>query len=138
MYLNSSLIASGCLTHRRYISSWETLTIFFRFLSLASQHSFVMNALLAFSASHLAWISTSAETRNLAYQHGAVALKGLQMALANFSKANSDAVLAASLLLSWQAHDWYVTVVFAVVRSVLISNEQANLGFGNDWNEIGQ
>ena len=71
-----------------------------------------MHSILAFSASHLAWISQSQETRNLAYQHGAVALKGLQIAIANFSKTNSDAVLAASLLLSWQAHDWYVFKAF--------------------------
>jgi hypothetical protein len=67
-----------------------------------------MHAILAFSASHLAWISQSSETRNIAIHHGGNALKGLHEAIAAFSKANSDAVLAASLLLTWQATDWYV------------------------------
>lgn len=77
-----------------------------KFLSVASSHPFVMHSILAFSASHLAWISQSTETRNLAFQHGGVALKGLHEGIANFSKVNSDAVLASSLLLAWQATDW--------------------------------
>lgn len=43
---------------------------------------------------------------HLAYQHRGLALKGLQEAIGRFSKQNSDAVLAASILLSWQATDW--------------------------------
>lgn len=77
-----------------------------RFLSIASSYPFVMHSILAFSASHLAWISQSTETRNLAIAHGGVALKGLHEAIGNFSRANSDAILASSLLLSWQATDW--------------------------------
>ncbi|KAF2461891.1 hypothetical protein BDY21DRAFT_277177 [Lineolata rhizophorae] len=77
-----------------------------RFLSTATSHPFVMHSILSFSANHLAWVTQSAETRNLAYQHGGVALKGLNEAIGNFSKANSDAILASSLLMSWQATDW--------------------------------
>ncbi|KAK8245227.1 hypothetical protein HDK77DRAFT_376253 [Phyllosticta capitalensis] len=77
-----------------------------QFLSLASSYPFVMHSILAFSASHLAWISQSSETRNVAIAHGGIALKGLHEAIGNFSRANSDAVLASSLLLSWQAMDW--------------------------------
>ncbi|OJD34563.1 ubiquitin carboxyl-terminal hydrolase 2 [Diplodia corticola] len=77
-----------------------------KFLSIASSYPFVMHSILAFSASHLAWISQSTETRNLAIAHGGIALKGLHEAIGNFSRANSDAVLASSLLLSWQATDW--------------------------------
>ncbi|KAF2138124.1 uncharacterized protein K452DRAFT_234725 [Aplosporella prunicola CBS 121167] len=77
-----------------------------RFLSIASSYPFVMHSILAFSASHLAWISQSTETRNLAFHHGGIALKGLHEAIGNFSRANSDAVLASSLLLSWQATEW--------------------------------
>jgi hypothetical protein len=65
-----------------------------------------MHSILAFSASHLAYISQSTETRNLAGHYGGVALKGLHEAIANFSKINSDAVLASALLLQWQANDW--------------------------------
>ncbi|KAF2196378.1 hypothetical protein GQ43DRAFT_259724 [Delitschia confertaspora ATCC 74209] len=77
-----------------------------KFLSVAATHPFVMHSVLAFAASHLAWIAQSNETRNLAFHHGGIALKGLHEGIATFSKANSDAVLASSLLLSWQATDW--------------------------------
>jgi hypothetical protein len=43
----------------------------------------------------------------MAYEHRGVALKGLHEAIGAFSRENSDAVLAASLLLSWQATEWY-------------------------------
>jgi len=79
-----------------------------RFLSTAAQHPFVMHAVLAFSANHLAWVSQSSETRNLAFNYGAVAMKGLHEAIGTFSRANSDAILAASLLLSWQSTEWLV------------------------------
>ena len=65
-----------------------------------------MSSILAFSATHLAWVTDSVETKNLAYYHRGVALKGLHDAIGNFSRDNSDPVLAASILLSWQASDW--------------------------------
>lgn len=77
-----------------------------KFLSIAASHPFVMHSILAFSASHLAWISQSSETRNLAFHHAGIALRGLHEGIANFTKVNSDAVLASSLLLAWQATDW--------------------------------
>jgi len=43
----------------------------------------------------------------MAYEHRGIALKGLHEAIGSFSRENSDAVLAASLLLSWQATEWY-------------------------------
>ncbi|KAI9721703.1 MAG: hypothetical protein M1812_002037 [Candelaria pacifica] len=73
------------------------------FLSIASSHPFVMHSILAFSATHLAWLTKSSETNNIAYHHRGIALGGLQEAIGDFSKANSDATLAASILLSWQA-----------------------------------
>ncbi|KZF23639.1 hypothetical protein L228DRAFT_267618 [Xylona heveae TC161] len=76
------------------------------FLHIASSYEFVMHSILAFSATHLAWITESPETNNIAYQHRGIALKGLHEAIGRFSKENSDAVLAASILLSWQAVDW--------------------------------
>ncbi|KAI8932843.1 hypothetical protein NX059_010326 [Plenodomus lindquistii] len=77
-----------------------------KFLSISASHPFVMHSVLAFSASHLAWISQSSETRNLAFHHASIALKGLHDGIATFAKSNSDAVLASSLLLAWQATDW--------------------------------
>lgn len=77
-----------------------------KFLSIASTYPYVMHALLSFSANHLAWSRSSSETRNLHIQHGTIALRGLQEAIGSFSHANADAILAASLLLLWQATDW--------------------------------
>lgn len=66
-----------------------------------------MHALLALSATHLAWLTDCPLTANIAYEHRGNALKGLHEAIGAFSRENSDAVLAASLLLSWQASEWY-------------------------------
>ncbi|TKA75589.1 hypothetical protein B0A55_06355 [Friedmanniomyces simplex] len=77
-----------------------------KFLSIASSHPYVMHALLSFSANHLAWVHSAADTRNLYLHHGSIALRGLHEAIGNFSPANADSVLAASLLLLWQATDW--------------------------------
>ena len=77
-------------------------------ITAALSHDFVMSALLALSASHLAWQTKNAETMNLAYHHRGVALKGLHEAIGAFSRENSDAILAASMLLSWQATEWQV------------------------------
>ena len=76
------------------------------FLDAACGYSFALSSVLAFSATHMAWLTRSPETDNLAYHHRGIALKGLQEAIGNFSEENSDAVLAASILLSWQASDW--------------------------------
>lgn len=70
-----------------------------------------MHALLALSATHIAWLTEDAHVNNMAYEHRGVALKGLQEAIGSFSRENSDAVLAASLLLSWQASEWLVSNV---------------------------
>lgn len=77
-----------------------------RFLSVAASHAFVMHAVLSFSANHLSWVTQSAETREIAMNHRATALRGLHEAIGTFSQANSDGVLAGSLLLTWQATDW--------------------------------
>lgn len=78
----------------------------FRYLSVATSYSYVMHAFLAFSASHLAWISPSPDTRKIQIQHGGIALHGLHDALNSFSKSNADAILATSILLMTQANDW--------------------------------
>jgi len=67
-----------------------------------------MHALLSFSANNLAWTNSSNDCRNLHIQHGSIALGGLHEAIGSFSHQNADAVLAASLLMLWQATDWYV------------------------------
>lgn len=65
-----------------------------------------MHAVLALSATHLAWLTDSQATYNIAYHHREAALRGLQEGIGSFRRDNSDAVLAASILLSWQATDW--------------------------------
>lgn len=87
---------------------WLTL-LFFRLLEIAITSDFVMSAILALSASHLAWETNDSETEHLAYHHRGVALKGLHEAIGSFSRDNSEAILAASMLLSWQATEWYVS-----------------------------
>ncbi|ODH24713.1 hypothetical protein ACO22_05269 [Paracoccidioides brasiliensis] len=76
------------------------------FLAIALSNEFVMSAILALSSFHLAWMTQNPETENLAYHHRGIALKGLHEAIGSFSRENSDAILAASLLLSWQAKEW--------------------------------
>ncbi|KAK5656182.1 hypothetical protein OQA88_4942 [Cercophora sp. LCS_1] len=75
-------------------------------IKIGATHSFVLQALLAFSAMHLAHLTDCPLVGNMGYEHRGKALNGLQEAIGNFSEENSDAVLAASLVLSWQATDW--------------------------------
>jgi Fungal specific transcription factor domain len=90
------------------LKSWANFAIF-RLLEIAITSDFVMSAILALSASHLAWETNDSETDHLAYHHRGVALKGLHEAIGSFSRDNSEAILAASMLLSWQATEWYVS-----------------------------
>jgi hypothetical protein len=75
-------------------------------IKIGATNSYVMHALLAFSAMHIAWLTDCPLVGNMSYEHRGVALKGLQEAIGSFSRETSDAVLAASLVLSWQATDW--------------------------------
>ncbi|KAL8396741.1 hypothetical protein RB594_003717 [Gaeumannomyces avenae] len=75
-------------------------------IRIGATNSYVMHALLAFSAMHIAFLTDCPLVGNMAYEHRGVALKGLQEAIGTFSRETSDAVLAASLVLSWQATDW--------------------------------
>jgi len=84
-----------------------------------------MHSLLALSASHLAWLTGCPYTAHMAFEQRGIALKGLHNAMGSFLRENSDAVLAASLLLSWQATEWLVKTI-AVTHTFLIS-------FRHDW-----
>lgn len=75
-------------------------------MKIGATHRYVMEALLAFSAMHIAFLTDCPMVGNMAYVHRGSALKGLQEAINSFSRETSDAVLAASLVLSWQATDW--------------------------------
>ncbi|KAJ5284999.1 hypothetical protein N7524_000305 [Penicillium chrysogenum] len=92
--------------HRRGLSGctvWAQKMPNFLAISLGSD--FVMSSILSFSAFHLAFLTRDHETKQLAFRHKVTALQGLQTALGSFSKENCDAILAASVLLSWQATD---------------------------------
>ncbi|KAF3026242.1 hypothetical protein E8E15_009581 [Penicillium rubens] len=92
--------------HRRGLSGctvWAQKMPNFLAISLGSD--FVMSSILSFSAFHLAFLTRDQETKQLAFRHKVTALQGLQTALGSFSKENCDAILAASVLLSWQATD---------------------------------
>ncbi|KAK4163529.1 hypothetical protein QBC43DRAFT_56623 [Cladorrhinum sp. PSN259] len=75
-------------------------------ISIGATHPYVLHALLAFSAMHIAYLTDCPLVGNMAYEHRGNALKGLQGAIEYFSRETSDAILAASLVLSWQATDW--------------------------------
>jgi hypothetical protein len=88
-----------------------------------------MHALLSFSASHLAWIQPTPELEGLQIRHGSMALGGLHEMMSDFMPATADAILAASLLMLWQAVDWHSwsslrAVVQSVSTSVTCSSER--------------
>lgn len=80
--------------------TWHSL------LRIGATTPYVMHALLAFSAMHIAFLTDCPVVGGEAFIHRGKALNGLQEAISSFSRETSDAVLAASLVLSWQATDW--------------------------------
>ncbi|KAJ5226298.1 hypothetical protein N7468_007523 [Penicillium chermesinum] len=90
--------------HRRGLSSctvWAHKMP--NFLAIALSNDFVMSSILALSSFHLAFLTGDQENKQVAYHHKVTAFQGLQTAITSFSKDNCEAVLAASVLLSWQA-----------------------------------
>ncbi|TFB00024.1 hypothetical protein CCMA1212_008068 [Trichoderma ghanense] len=75
-------------------------------LKIGAEYPFVMHALLAFSAMHIAFLTDCPLVGSMAFEHRGRAFNGLHEALNSFSRATSDAILAASLVLSWQATSW--------------------------------
>ncbi|KND91908.1 Sterol uptake control protein 2 [Tolypocladium ophioglossoides CBS 100239] len=75
-------------------------------LRIGAATPYVMHALLAFSAMHIAFLTDCPLVGSMAFEHRGVALSGLHEAIGSFSRETSDAILAASLVLSWQATDW--------------------------------
>lgn len=98
--LSSDLYARGYSQCIPWTSKMSNL------IMVALSSDYTMNALLALSASHLAWQTKNLDTEHLAYHHRGIAIKGLHEALSTFSEHNSEAILAASILLIWQAKDW--------------------------------
>ncbi|KAI0997070.1 hypothetical protein K3495_g11117 [Podosphaera aphanis] len=91
------------------------------FIKIGVDHAFVMHALLALSATHQNWQTRCSLSANQAYEHRVTSIVGLHKALDSFSQQNSDAVLAASLILSWQENDWFAWSQLALGTLVIIS-----------------
>ena len=64
-----------------------------------------MHAILAWSGTHLAAVSNDASHTRDALKHRVAALRGLQTAIQSFCKENADAILCASIIISWQSLD---------------------------------
>jgi len=75
-------------------------------LRIGAETPYVMHALLAFSAMHIAFLTDCPLVGSMAFEHRGAAYSGLQEAIVSFSRENSDPILAASLVLSWQATEW--------------------------------
>lgn len=82
------------------------LTFIRRHMTLTHAFPFVMDALKSVSASHNAWLTQDPAARELSIQHSTTALAGLHQAVGQFSKNNADAVLSATMILSYQSRDW--------------------------------
>lgn len=87
-----------------------------------------MHSILALSAFHLSWTTGNQDTKHLAYHHRGIAIKGLQVAIGSFSNKNCEAILAASILLSWGATEWQVPFPSACFPLALLTPPQATLG----------
>ena len=74
-------------------------------MNIAASFDFLLHAVLAWSATHLAQLTGESEVQQEAYRHRGLALGGLQQAIKTFSKDNSDAVLCTSIVLAWQSCD---------------------------------
>lgn len=77
-------------------------------MAIAFSSKYVMDAILAWSATHLAQMTGEKELNREMYYHRCRALKGLQAAVKDLSKRESDAALCASIIMAWQATDAYV------------------------------
>ena len=105
----------------------QLLTGSLRFMGIATSHRFAMDTMLAWSASHLAKLQGDQKSMNQALRYRVLALKGLQDAIGKFSSSNADAILAASVILSWQAPDsnsWAVLKrgTLTVIERILANN----------------
>ena len=64
-----------------------------------------MDALLAFAAMHMAHLTDCALVGLLGMKYSGRALTGLREAIGELTPQNADALVAASLVLSWQSTD---------------------------------
>ena len=92
-------------------------------MKLGAKYDYVMQSLLALSATHLASTVKSAALDQIAFIHRGNAFRTLSQAVGVLTQENSDAVLAASAMLSWQSPGWLVACSLMrmnLIRSRLI------------------
>lgn len=70
------------------------------------KYEYAMQAFIALSATHLACTVKSAALDQIAFLHRGNAFRSLSEAVGMLTQDNSDAVLAASAMLSWQSPSW--------------------------------
>lgn len=90
-----------------------------------SSSPLVLNSLLAFSATHIAWISQNTETKALSSQLSATALEGLREGIRHFTQSNADSILASLLLLGWCASDFQTWSSLCQSKAAVMQNMQA-------------
>jgi hypothetical protein len=73
---------------------------------MIGEYRFLLDAALGLSAAHHSLATSEPDSAQLALYYRGRGLKGLQDALGNFSESNADAVLAASIMLTWYMCDW--------------------------------
>ncbi|KAK9462399.1 uncharacterized protein V1516DRAFT_670158 [Lipomyces oligophaga] len=93
------------LVSTRFILARPEHTLIWKEVAVQSAQTepFILHAFLALASAHLAFLFNSAELFRYSLEHKNAALCGTQIALTQFSKYNSENVLAASLLLCWQS-----------------------------------
>lgn len=69
-------------------------------------------ALLSFSVHYFSGSLqlTEAASLQMQMQYSGLAMRELRDSISEFSTTNADAILTASLLMSWQARNWYVFI----------------------------
>lgn len=106
-----------------------------KLLMAAGNATFFIHAMLGFGSLSLAWDPGSQDAKSLGYRHGGMALQGLQTAINVFSQDNADAVLASSVVLSWQANDFHAWhSLISGIRTVV--NRMADFRSGSRLPEL--
>jgi hypothetical protein len=82
------------------------------FLSVATSNRAVMASVIALSASHLAHSTANDKAKQLALLYRGIAMQHLRGMLGAFSRESCTAILSASILLLWEAKEWYLSLSF--------------------------
>lgn len=90
-----------------------------------------MSSLLTLSASHLARTTCDVNIPQLVLRHRGIALRGLREAIRGSAPDKYEAILAASMLLSWQDSEWYMNLHF-IIQRILITSGPAGPPYGGE------